>query len=245
MKSGPAPFSAVRSLFMALLMIFGCTDRGILSADVARVPSSPLIEDSDPVTDHDGHVYRTIKIGGQVWMAENLKVTHYRDGTAIPDVADDAAWSGLETGALCWMDDDPAQYKDVYGALYNYHAVADRRGLSPAGWHVPAIEEWRILEQYLGGKDTAGGKMKDKVSHLWRAVLPGADNSSGFSAVPAGGRGRFGSPGEAGYYATWWAATSHDADFAWHWGLHPDRANIRSNPGHKASGFSVRCVKDR
>jgi len=194
--------------------------------------------------DQDGNIYRTVKIGNQVWMAENLKVTHYRDGSAIPDVPDNDAWSKLMTGALCWIENDSIQYKNVYGALYNYYAVVDRRKLSPIGWHIPTIDEWRMLEQYLGGKESAGGKMKDLASHLWKAIHRGADNSSGFSAVPAGGRGRLGSSSEAGYYATWWALTSQDEDFAWHWGLHPDRPNIRSNPGHKASGFSVRCVKD-
>jgi len=197
------------------------------------------------VKDYDGNVYKTIKIGGQTWMAENLKVTHYRDGTPIPDIPDEDTWSKLTTGALCWMENDPPTYGDVYGALYNFHAVVDARNLCPAGWHVPTIEEWRTLENYLGGKEAAGGKMKDFASSLWKIKHLGASNESGFSAVPAGGRGQLGSPGDCGYYATWWSSTSHDADFAWHWGLHPSKSAIRSNPGHKASGFSVRCVKDR
>jgi uncharacterized protein (TIGR02145 family) len=205
---------------------------------------SVILEESQTVTDYDGNVYRTVQIGRQTWMAENLKATHYRDGTPIPNVPDDDVWPELRTGALCWLDDDPSSFKGVYGALYNYFAVADPRMLSPAGWHVPTIEEWRILENELGGRDVAGHTMRDIASNLWLVIHPGANNDSGFSARPAGGRGRFGSAGEEGRYATWWASTSHDVDFAWHWGLFPDRGTIRSNPGHKASGFSVRCVKD-
>ncbi len=197
------------------------------------------------VKDYDGNIYRTVKIGGQTWMAENLKVTHYRDGTPIPDIPDEDIWSRLTTGALCWMDNDPLTHKDVYGALYNFHAVTDSRNICPPGWHVPTIEEWRILENSLGGQKVAGGKMKDFASGLWKVKHSGVTNESGFSAVPAGGRGRTGNPGEGGYYATWWSSTSYDADFAWHWGLYPDKPAIRSNPGHKASGFSVRCVKDK
>lgn len=208
-------------------------------------PGSVILKESQPVTDYDGNVYRTVRIGGQVWMAENLKVTHYRDGTPIPNIPDNDVWGDMRTGALCWLENDPSTFKNVYGALYNYFAVTDLRNLSPVGWHIPTIDEWLVLENALGGREEAGSKMKDIASDLWRIIHPGANNASGFSAVPAGGRGRLGSPGDAGRYATWWASTSHDPDFAWHWGLFPDRGNIRSNPGHKASGFSVRCVKDQ
>jgi uncharacterized protein (TIGR02145 family) len=196
------------------------------------------------VKDIDGNVYKTVRIGGQTWMAENLKVTRYRDGTPISLVPDGDAWSRLTSGAFCWYENDPSANRDRCGALYNYYAVADSRKLCPPGWHVPTSAEWQELENYLGGRDEAGDKMKDVDSNLWKTPHPGANNSSGFAAVPAGGRGRMGSFGEKGRYATWWAASTKDADFAWHWGLHPDRAATRSNPGHKASGFSVRCVKD-
>lgn len=244
MKKRTTTNTVIPFLAIALLMVVGYAAKESSDAGINHVPKSITIEDSGPVTDYDGNAYPTVKIGNQIWMAENLKVIHYRDGTPVPDVPDNDAWSKLKTGALCWMENDPIKYKDVYGALYNYYAVADRRKLSPVGWHIPTIDEWLILENYLGGKEVAGGKVKDIASKRWKAIHPGAENSSGFSAVPAGGRGQFGSPGEAGSYATWWASTSNNTNFAWHWGLHPDRPNIRSNPGHKASGFSVRCVKD-
>ncbi len=231
---------AIFALLLAIIWMAGSS-----STENSFHALEPLfVVEFESIADYDGNIYRTVKVGGQIWTAENLKVTHYRDGTTIPNVPEESIWSNLKTGALCWLENDPSANKDVYGALYNYYAVADSRKLAPVGWHVPTIKEWLILENTLGGRQVAGGKMKDIVSNLWKAAHPGADNSSGFSAIPAGGRGRFGIAGEAGYYATWWASTSHDVDFAWHWGLFPDKAGIRSNPGHKASGFSVRCVKD-
>ncbi|UCG28351.1 MAG: fibrobacter succinogenes major paralogous domain-containing protein, partial [Bacteroidales bacterium] len=112
-----------------------------------------------------------------------------------------------------------------------------------SGWHVPTAEEWQKLIDYLGGSSVAGGRMRDTGSDLWILPSPGANNRSGFSGIPAGGRGRFGSIDEIGYYATWWSSSSHDSTFAWHWGLFPDKNSIRYNTGHKASGFSVRCIK--
>jgi uncharacterized protein (TIGR02145 family) len=196
------------------------------------------------VADVDGNAYRTITIGTQVWLVENLRVTHYRAGGSIPRIADNEEWSGLTTGAYCRPALESAAHKGSYGLLYNFHAVDDSRGLCPEGWHVPTAEEWRSLIDHLGGDQVAGGRMKETSADLWRLSVPGTSNASGFSAFPAGGRGRFGSPAEVGHYATWWASTSHDSDFAWHWGLYPDKNSIRSNPGHKSSGFSVRCIQD-
>jgi uncharacterized protein (TIGR02145 family) len=196
------------------------------------------------VEDVDGNRYRTVEIGAQIWMADNLETTRYRDGSAIPHVVDAATWSDGSIGAYCFPANDRDATPASYGLLYNFAAVNDRRGLCPEGWHVPTATEWRTLVDQLGGADIAGKTMKDVDSGLWSLSTPGADNSSGFSALPAGGRGRFGDAGEVGMYATWWAATSEDDEYAWHWGLYPDRNSIRFNPGHMASGFSVRCVRD-
>ncbi len=196
------------------------------------------------VTDYDGNVYHTVRIGRQVWMVENLRVTHYRDGTPIPNVFYDDRWPHATDGAYCMVDNDSTEYKDTYGVLYNFYAVSNTRNLCPKGWHVPSESECMTLIDYLGGTGVAGSKIKDNSSNLWRAKDTYATNQSGFSGLPAGGRGRFGSAGEVGYYATWWSSTSYDSAYAWHWGLYPHKNSIRSNPGHKASGFSVRCVKD-
>ena len=193
----------------------------------------------------DGNIYNTVTVGTQEWMAENLKVNHYNDGTPIPFVLNNEKWSLLVKGAYCVSKKNPIDYKDTYGVLYNYYTVNDKRGLCPEGWHVPTALEWQALIDYLGGSYIAGGKMKNISSNLWKRLVNGANNSSGFSGIPAGGRGRFGSVEEIGYYATWWSSTSCDSIYAWHWGLYPDKNDIRYNPGHKASGFSVRCIKDK
>lgn len=196
------------------------------------------------VTDFDGNVYHTVRIGSQVWMGENLKVTHYRDGTPIPNVPDNDRWPLATDGAYCMVDKGSTDYKETYGLLYNFYAVQNGCNLCPEGWHVPSESECMILIQFLGGTDVAGRKIKDNSSNLWKNKNTRATHESGFSGLPAGGRGQFGSAGDVGYYATWWSSTSYDSLFAWHWGLFPDKDGIRSNPGHKASGFSVRCIKD-
>jgi uncharacterized protein (TIGR02145 family) len=121
----------------------------------------------------------------------------------------------------------------------------DCAGLCPDGWHVPSAGEWRELIAFLGGVEVAGARMKSTAAGDWNIRVDGATNESGFSALPAGGRGRFGAACEVANYATWWSSTLEDSLFAWHWGLHPDKHQIRANPGHVQSGFSVRCVKDR
>jgi uncharacterized protein (TIGR02145 family) len=196
-------------------------------------------------TDVDGNRYTAVTIGSQVWMVENLATTRYRDGSPIPWVEDDDQWSTLSTGAYCRPALDEKEDLESYGLLYNFHAVSSSRGLCPAEWHVPSASEWRELINFLGGAGVAGGKMKAAGLDVWRLRVPGTTNESGFTALPAGGRGRLGGAGELGNYATWWSSTAHDAHFAWHWGLHPDKQEIRANPGHMLSGFSVRCLKDR
>jgi len=100
---------------------------------------------SGTVTDIDGNVYQTIKIGDQWWMAENLKVTHYRNSDPIPHVTDGGTWSYLFTGAYCEYDNNPANVA-IYGRLYNWYAVGDSRNIAPEGWHVPSDDEWKQLE---------------------------------------------------------------------------------------------------
>lgn len=194
--------------------------------------------------DYDGNIYETVKIGDQIWMAENLKVTHYRDGTPIPNVYNNDDWPKATNGAYCLVNNDSIEYKRVYGVLYNFHAVNNIHNLAPEGWHIPSEQECMILINQLGGLKKAGKEIKDNSTDLWKDPNTIATNTSGFSGFPAGGRGQFGSAGDVGYYATWWSLTSYDSLYAWHWGLYPNKEGIRCNPGHKSSGFSVRCIKD-
>ncbi len=109
----------------------------------------PLSLKADELVDFDGNIYKTVKIGDQVWMAENLGVSRYRNGDPIPEVQDPEKWKSLKTGAWCYYKNDE-EYGEIYGKLYNWHAVNDPRGLAPEGWHVPSDKEWMKLERYLG-----------------------------------------------------------------------------------------------
>jgi uncharacterized protein (TIGR02145 family) len=209
---------------------------------------------SNTVTDIDGNVYQTVTIGTQVWMAENLKVTHYRNGDPIPNVTDGGTWSGLTTGAYCNYTNDVG-YVATYGRLYNWYAVADSRNLAPAGWHVPTDAEWKQLEMYLGmsqaqadamnwrGTDE-GGKLKEAGTTHWNSPNTGATNESGFSALPGGGRTYDGSFGYMGGSAYFWSSTETYSNFAWRRHLYYSTSQVHRFYYLKRHGFSVRCVRD-
>lgn len=124
-----------------------------------------------------------VVIGNQIWATQNLNVTWYRNGDAIPQVQDPHQWENLTTGAWCYYANNSVN-GPIYGKLYNWYAVIDQRGLAPAGFHVPNSSEWITLVNFLGGIDVAGGALKS--TNLWLAPNTGATNSSGFSAVPSG-----------------------------------------------------------
>jgi uncharacterized protein (TIGR02145 family) len=199
------------------------------------------------MTDIDGNVYKVVKIGTQIWMAENLKVTHYKDGTLIPEVqavfGPPVSWLNMTTGGWCYYNNDAAN-NTAYGKLYNWHAVNSGK-LAPQGWHVPTDAEWITLVNYLGGFQLAGGKMK--ATTLWNSPNTGADNSSGFAAVPGGGRGgsngslaAFGSIGVSGIF---WSSTPKEGG-AWYYSMDYLSTMVTTNYEEQRSGLSVRCVKD-
>jgi uncharacterized protein (TIGR02145 family) len=211
-------------------------------------------ESTGTVTDIDGNVYQTVTIGSRVWMAENLKVTHYRNGDPIPHVTNNSTWSGLSTGAYCNYNNDTAQVA-VYGRLYNWYAVDDSRNIAPAGWHMPSDDEWKQLEMYLGmsqaeadlvgwrGTDE-GGKLKESGTMHWFSPNTGATNESGFSALPGGCRNFSGSCNYMGVYAFYWSSTEYDSNYAWSRYLSYDNSAVYRLSFMMQDGFSVRCVKD-
>ena len=153
----------------------------------------------------DENCIATVTICDQVWMLKNLDVSTYRNGDPIPEVTNAAAWDALTTGAWCYYENNSA-YGPIYGKLYNWYAVNDPRGLAPAGWHIPSHTEWATLQTCLG--EDPGGKMKEAGLAHWKAPNVGATNSSGFTALPSGGRsGAFFGLTES---ATWWTATEYN-----------------------------------
>lgn len=197
----------------------------------------------ESVTDTDGNTYRTITIGSQVWMSENLRTTRYNDGTAIPLVTDKAAWKDLHTPGYCWYNNSQSGNGITNGALYNWCAVNSGK-LCPAGWHVPSDSAWTILTDYLGGLNAAGGKLKETgVSH-WLSPNAGATNETGFTAIPEGYRnvdGTFTDFGGGGY---WWSSTGSRYNNAWSRYMSYNSISIIRGNDDKQAGFSIRCVRD-
>jgi uncharacterized protein (TIGR02145 family) len=212
----------------------------------------------ETVTDADGNIYHTVKIGNQVWTTENLRTTKYNDGTAIPLVTDKNAWNYLTTPGYCWYDNDKNNM-NKYGALYNWYAVNTGK-LAPKGWHVPSDEEWDIFEKYLiangynWDRTTEGNKIAKSMAAKtdWEtATAPGTigndlteNNKSGFSALPGGYRvdGDFRYIGGCG---DWWSATKSSASYAYFRHLvYVTHYLDRYGHHRKSCGLSVRLLRD-
>ena len=196
------------------------------------------------VFDYDGNIYETVEIGEQLWMAENLKTTHYNNGDEIPKITNNGDWDGLSSGAYGDYDNNPTN-SETYGRLYNWYTIDDDRGICPEGWHVPSDNEYTVLTDYLGGESVAGGKMKETGLDHWNSPNTGANNESGFSAFPAGYRntsnGSYYSMGSAGYF---WSSSEGNSSSAWSRGLYCNSSNVDRYGASKRLGFSIRCLGD-
>lgn len=217
------------------------------------------------IKDADGNSYKTIKIGNQVWMAENLKTTTYNDNMPIDNVTDNHAWGYLNTGAYCWYENNIV-YKNPYGALYNWYAVETEK-LCPAGWHVPSYAEWTALENYLIANGynydgtTTGNKLAKSLASKtnWASSpvvgapgnndYPDKRNSTGFNAFPAGYRIH-----EEGYFdhlsidCAWWTTdldpVPSTLTYVFHWLMQYNQNSFMHSSYTSQMGFSVRCIKD-
>ena len=198
------------------------------------------------VSDIEGNIYKTILIGTQVWMAENLCITRYNDNTAIPIVTDNTAWEDLTSPGYCWYSNDSSTYASTYGALYNYYTVADTnsRNVCPVGWHVPSDAEWLTLSTYLGGTTAAGGKMKEAGLAHWNAPNTDATNESGFTGLSGGHRLFFGVFEDVGNFGKWWSSSEVNTIGAWLRYLYYNNGGLGRDGDEKRSGFSVRCLRD-
>ncbi len=207
--------------------------------------------------DGDGNGYTSVVIGTQEWLVENLKTTKYNDGSDIPNVTDNTAWTELSTPAYCWYNNDYSTYGTVYGALYNWW-VTDAtsnggKNVCPVGWHVPTDNDWYILENYVdptindpnatGWRGTDCGTKLKAVSG-WNSGGNGTDNY-GFAALPGGYRNyNYGSFYNVGGSGNWWSSSQYYADNAWDRILFYDGANANRYDNDKENGFSLRCVQD-
>lgn len=197
------------------------------------------------MTDQEGNRYRTITIGTQTWMAENLRTTKYRNGDDITLVTDNTQWEYSNSGAYCNLKH--SQNIDTiatFGRLYNWYAVTDSRNIAPSGWHVPTRTEWNTLITYLGGAD-AGGKLKETGTTHWSSPNTGATNESGFTALPCGDRAN--SDGNFYDISTGficWSSTEFNIYEAFYRSISYNYSSTGENEWAKQLGSSVRCVKD-
>lgn len=209
------------------------------------------------VTDIDGNVYKTVKIGDQIWMAENLKTHKLNDGTPIAYVTADITWSDVNSTEpmMCYYDNDVDKYMDKFGALYNFYAVQTGK-LAPQGWHIPTDADWQKLQDYLIANgynydgSTSGNKIAKSLAAKtgWDIVQNvgsvGHDqltnNRSGFNVIPAGYRAESGTFIGLGQLA-FFKATANPFNF---WGLDANDLTLNTNAINAHAGLSIRCIKD-
>jgi uncharacterized protein (TIGR02145 family) len=198
---------------------------------------------TDAITDNDGNYYNIVTIGTQTWIVGNLKTTKYRDGTSIPLVTDNTAWSILTTPGFCWYNNNESTYKATYGALYNWYTTSTGN-LCPTGWHVPTDAEWTTLTTYLGGESVASGKLKETGTTHWTSPNSGATNETGFTALPGGFRSSNGTFNNFGTWGLWWSASEAVAPNAWNRSLSYNDGSVHRVTNDEKNGFSVRCLRD-
>lgn len=193
----------------------------------------------------DGSVYQTVKIGNQIWMAENLRYLPHVSDLALGSVETPFRYVHSYSG----INVEEAKATDNYinyGALYNWAAAQDA---CPSGWHLPSEAEFTVLIEFLGGESIAGAKMKqegtlEEGTSLWRAPNTGATNESGFTGLPGGRRHSSGGSTTLGFFGNWWTRNEVDSNEAKSYILFYNVQNIHTTNSDKSSGFSIRCIKD-
>jgi uncharacterized protein (TIGR02145 family) len=237
----------------------GQISAGQAIGDTEKLSQPP--EKTNILTDIEGNSYKIITLGGQTWMAENLKTTKFSDSTSIPLVTYGPQWQILSTPGYCWYQNDAKKFSKTYGALYNWHAVNSGK-LCPAGWHVPEDAEWTRLEGFLIAQgynydgSTTGNKIAKSLADTnnWYSSYyegsPGRNdyssyrNKTGFSALPGGVRNDGGLFLSVTEFCIWWSYTEGDTTKAWTRNLGYAESGINRRLFDKNLGCSVRCVMD-
>jgi uncharacterized protein (TIGR02145 family) len=227
------------------------TTTGTVTGDIAFNPEVSY----GTVSDIEGNTYKTVQIGNQTWMAENLKTKKLNDGNDIRS-EEFRYWSDRTNPAYCWYVNDEAKYSNNYGAMYNWYAVNTGK-LCPEGWHVPSDEEWTVLSEYLGGSEVVGHQLQEKGFTHWVESDSAVTNGSGFTALPGGYRFGSGTPindfNYMGYVASFWSSSTstqwdnEERPSFWGMAYEPDGTGEFYNTSYwidKGDGISVRCIKD-
>lgn len=247
----------VFSISLSLFLFYSC--------DRHKNPQNPAVVFQNAVTDIDGNSYDAALIGGHLWMASNLKVTRYADGTPIPEGGD--AFS--DTLPYRYAPDNDEANVAAYGRLYNWSAVvngnlqsvgpdASVQGICPDGWHVPSHNEWKTMTDTVKFNkpfiNFSGSVAKAlATTHIWDSatarLAPGRDvaknNATGFSAMPSGCF-NFGHYVDINQYAHYWTATRTSATsiYGVGWNIGFDKMSAFSSESSMFYGMAVRCVQD-
>lgn len=222
-------------LFLTLLL---CTLASLHYSCRKEEPVSEI--NFGTVTDNDGNICKTVDIGTQTWMAEDLKSITYQNGDAIPLVPEQSEWKDLNSGAICYYETD--NNENGFGNLYNWYAADDSRNICPAGWHVPDNEDWSKLSLEVG--PDAAVKLKEASIDYWAEWKYVNTNETGFTALPNGCRTEYAIENGPRYSAAWWSSTAENDSSAWFIYLGINYVQMLNRPEHKVWGVPVRCVKD-
>jgi len=263
----------IKSIFKQALIFSGLLSF-VFIVCCKKDKQTPNTVEYSTVTDIDGNIYKTVKIGDQWWMAENLKVKRYNNGDSINYVGevggfgilDSSKWNNTITGAYCIIDNSSSTSQNyngkMFGFLYNYYSVGDPRKIAPVGWHIPSDEDWKQMEIYLGMSSSDADKInwrgntqgnKLRINTGWFMLQPPASysvwgtNESGFTAIGGGCCMYNGVWGNPGTFSTgfWWTSTINITNNQpWYRYLDYQKANIFRFYGSMTYGFSIRCVKD-
>jgi uncharacterized protein (TIGR02145 family) len=211
--------------------------------DTTNVVDQPTSGYGPNISDTDGNTYKTVYIGKQRWMAENLKTTKYSDGTVIPNVTDANQWTKLTIAAWCNYNNSDS-LGIIYGKLYNWYSINPisngNKNVCPTGWHVPTRDEWQSMIVYLGKE--IGSKLKEVGTTKWAIPNTNATNLSLFTGLPGGNR-------SDGYYniginGIWWSSSNKTIEIATGFGLSNNSDDPFFINTFMKSGFSIRCLKD-
>jgi uncharacterized protein (TIGR02145 family) len=215
------------------------------------------------VTDIEGNVYNTVQVGEQCWLRENLKTTHYKNGTPINyPGTNNAAWQSDTTGAYAWYNNE-ILWKEIYGALYNWFAAVNLNGLCPEGWHVPTHDEWYELTDLIGGAQSPNGNKLKSCRQVNSSIGGGCStavhprwnehsihygtNDYGFSGLAGDGRKSTGAfiNDDLGFFGSWWSSTpAYIPGNVWARALLYEHGQVSDGFQNKHSGYSIRCLRD-
>lgn len=237
-------------LFAGEVMRITRKDRTTVDIPLSEIDNIQFLGGSAPVAmdqprDGDGNVYKTVRIGNQVWMAENLRTTKFMDGTPIKEIrGNNNDWTSVKEPAMCWPNNDPDNYAKIYGGYYNWDAVNSGK-LAPAGWRIPTMEDYEILLEYLGKDTTAGPKLATSQKGHWNNIA--GSNESGFNAYP-GYRNRYGMFHTTAKGASFWTSTLNfrAASEAASLEIVSDAATMKAYMSYsgRAAGLAVRFIKE-